>query len=81
MKDVLLTLHGEEHRRRRQSELKLFTRSITSDYENIIFSELLDRMVNRAIEARDFDLVEFGYLATIQLTSDFTSLHGGSKTI
>ena len=79
MKDVLLTLHGEEHRRRRQSELKLFTRSITSNYENIIFSELLNQMVNRAIEARDFDLVEFGYLATIQLTSDFAGVDRETK--
>ena len=33
MKDVLLTLHGKDHRRRRQSELKQFTRSATNDYE------------------------------------------------
>ena len=46
MKDVLLTLHGEDHRRRRQSELKLFTRSVTSNYENITFSKFLNQMVS-----------------------------------
>lgn len=81
MKDVLLTLHGKDHRRRRQSELKLFTRSATNDYENKTFSNLLDQMVNQIIEAKDFDLVEFGYLATTQLTSDFAGVDSEDQDI
>ena len=79
MKDVLITLHGEEHRRRRQSELKLFTRSVTSDYENKAFAKFLKQVVSQAVEAQDFDLVEFGYLATIQLTSDFAGVDKGRE--
>ena len=81
MKDVLLTLHGKDHRRRRQSELKLFARSVTSDYENVIFSKFLEQMVNQVIKKKDFDLVEFGYLATIQLTSDFAGVDSEDQDI
>ena len=81
MKDVLLTLHGKDHRRRRQSELKLFARSVTSDYENVIFSKFLEQMVNQVIRTKDFDLVEFGYLATIQLTSDFAGVDSEDQDI
>ena len=38
-------------------------------------------MVNQVIEAKDFDLVEFGYLATIQLTSDFAGVDREDKDI
>ena len=81
MKDVLLTLHGKDHRKRRQSELKLFARSVTSHYENVIFSRFLEQMVNQVIKKKDFDLVEFGYLATIQLTSDFAGVDSEDQDI
>ena len=38
-------------------------------------------MVNQIIEAKDFDLVEFGYLATIQLTSDFAGVDSEDQDI
>ena len=41
MKDVLLTLHGDEHKIRRHLELRLFRRNYAHHYETNVFPKTL----------------------------------------
>ena len=74
MKDVLLTLHGERHRKRRHVELDLFRRSVTNKYENEVFPGILDEMMEEPLKNNEVDLVEFGYQTTMNLTADFAGI-------
>lgn len=74
MKDVLLTLHGEEHKRRRHLELRLFRRNYAYHYETEIFPKTLARVLDPAVDEGETDLVDFGYRVTMNLTADFAGI-------
>ena len=46
MDGVLLTLHGEEHRKRRKLEHRVFQRDFFKYYEQELFPKTLDETIN-----------------------------------
>jgi cytochrome P450 len=74
MKDVLLTLHGDAHKKRRHLELRLFRRNFAYEYETRIFPVTLDSVLTPLLAKGEADLVEFGYRITMNLTADFAGI-------
>jgi len=74
MDKVLLTLHGEEHRKRRMLELRVFRRDFFRYYENEVFPPTLEQTMAPALAAGNADLVDLGYRVTMNLTADFAGI-------
>ncbi len=80
MDGVLLTLHGEEHARRRTVEVRVFRRNFFAHYEREIYPRTLENTLEPFVAAGGGDLIEFGYRATANLTSDFAGIDRPAKT-
>lgn len=74
MADVLLVLHGAEHRARRLLELKVFRRDFFRYYEHELFPVTLSQTMRPFIEAGRADLIDLGYRVTMNLTADFAGI-------
>ena len=70
MDGVLLTLHGEEHRKRRKLEHRVFQRDFFKYYEQELFPKTLNETINPFLKKGGLDLLDFGYRITINLTAD-----------
>lgn len=80
MEDVLLTLHGPEHLKRRGVEARVFRRNFFNHYEKIVFPSTLEQTLAPYLAAGRADLVEFGYRATVNLTADFAGVDRPEKS-
>ena len=80
MDGVLLTLHGEEHRKRRVLEFRVFRRSFFRYYETEVFPRALAEILGPEIAKGRTDLVEFGYRITMNLTADFAGIDRPEKS-
>ena len=80
MKDVLLTLHGEAHRKRRLLELRVFRRNFFDWYEKTIFPETLNSTISQDIQRGRSELVDLGYRVTMNLTADFAGIDRPEKS-
>ena len=80
MKDVLLTLHGEAHRKRRLLELRVFRRNFFDWYEKTIFPETLNSTISQDIQRGKSELVDLGYRVTMNLTADFAGIDRPEKS-
>lgn len=74
MDRVLLTLHGEEHRKRRMLEFKVFRRDFFRYYETEVFPRTLGETMAVALAEGGADLVDLGYRVTMNLTADFAGI-------
>lgn len=74
MADVLLTLHGEAHRARRNLEFRVFRRDYFRYYEDEVFPRTLAETLAPFLARGRADLIEFGYRVTINLTADFAGI-------
>jgi cytochrome P450 len=74
MADVLLTLHGEAHHRRRTLEFRVFRRDFFRYYETEVFPRTLEETIAPAVAAGGADLIDLGYRVTMNLTADFAGL-------
>ena len=74
MDGVLLTLHGEEHRRRRMLEFRVFRRDFFRFYETEVFPRTLTETMAPALAEGRADLVDLGYRVTMNLTADFAGI-------
>lgn len=74
MEDVLLTLHGPEHLKRRGVEARVFRRNFFNHYEKIVFPSTLEQTLAPYLVTGKADLTEFGYRATVNLTADFAGV-------
>ncbi|NJN50718.1 MAG: hypothetical protein HC809_01955 [Gammaproteobacteria bacterium] len=74
MADVLLNLHGESHRARRNLEMKVFRRDFFRHYEREVFPATLAPTLAPHVAAGRCDLVQFGYDITMNLTADFAGI-------
>ena len=74
MKDVLLTLHGKDHRERRVLEMRMFTRNYFHYYETEIFPRTVNRTLEPFIAAGKGELIDVGYRNTMNLTADFAGI-------
>jgi len=80
MDGVLLTLHGEEHHKRRKLEHKVFQRDFFRYYEHELFPKTLDETLKPFIKKKSADLIDFGYRITMNLTADFAGIDRLEKT-
>ena len=74
MGDVLLTLHGEAHTRRRLVEFSVFKRGFFRHYEREVFPAALDPVLAPYLDEGRADLVELGYRVMMNLTADFAGI-------
>ena len=80
MADVLLVLHGAEHRARRLLELKVFRRDFFRYYEQEVFPATLAQTIAPFVAAGAADLVDVGYRVTLNLTADFAGIDRPLRT-
>lgn len=69
MKDVLLTLHGDEHLRRRRMENRLFRRGTFRYYEREYVPGLIEETFAPSVAAGKADLLPLGHHTTMNLTA------------
>ena len=74
MDDVLLTLHGAEHHKRRTAAFKVFGRGYFRFYEREVFPATLFRTLAPFLARGSADLIDCGYRVTLNLTADFAGI-------
>ncbi|MBF9033521.1 cytochrome P450 [Rhodobacterales bacterium HKCCE2091] len=74
MEDVLLTLHGDAHRKRRLLEFGVFRRNFFKHYETEIFVPTLEQSIAGDLAAGRAELVDLSYRVTMNLTADFAGI-------
>lgn len=80
MDGVLLTLHGEEHARRRTVEVRVFRRNFFNYYEKEVFPQTLAETIAPFVAAGGGDLIRIGYRLTVNLTADFAGIDRPART-
>lgn len=80
MAKVLVNLHGEEHRLRRNLESKVFRRDFFDYYEHEVFPQTLSETLAPVLAMGRMDLVDFGYRVMANLTADFTGIDRPHKS-
>lgn len=74
MEKVLVNLHGEEHRKRRNVEAKVLRRDYFRWYEREVFPRTLSETFAPYLKAGKVEAVEFGFRAMLNLTADFSGI-------
>ena len=74
MAEVLLVLHGAEHRARRLLELRVFRRDFFRYYEHQVFPATLAQTIAAYERQGHADLMEFSVRVTLNLTADFAGI-------
>lgn len=80
MDDVLLTLHGTAHHKRRVLEFSILRKDYFAYYEAEVFPPALDQVFGTLAQSGSMDLVEFGYRVTMNLTADFAGIDRPEKS-
>ena len=74
MEKVLVNLHGQEHRARRNIETRVFRRDFFHWYEREVFPVTLRETLAPYVTRGSADLVDFGFRAMMNLTADFSGV-------
>ncbi|GIX14883.1 MAG: hypothetical protein KatS3mg118_2842 [Paracoccaceae bacterium] len=74
MKDVLVNLHGAEHRVRRSAEARVFRRDLFVHYEKEVFPRTLEETLRPFLAEGRADVCSLGYAVMLNLTADFTGI-------
>jgi cytochrome P450 len=69
MGDVLVNLHGAEHRARRRAENVMFRREVFERYERDLFPEVIERTLAPYLRAGGVDLVHLGHELLLNLAA------------
>lgn len=80
MDRVLLTLHGEAHRKRRLLEFGVFRRNFFKYYEQGIFLQTLEETLAPDLAAGRSELIDLGYRVTMNITADFAGVDRPDRT-
>lgn len=80
MREVLVNLHGDEHRTRRNVETQVFRRDFFRYYEHEVFPRTLEETIAPFLAAGKMDIVDFGYRVMVNLTADFTGIDRPKKS-
>lgn len=80
MEKVLVNLHGQEHRSRRQIETKVFRRDFFQWYETEVFPHTLKETLAPYLAQGSTDLVDFGFRVMMNLTADFSGVDRPLRT-
>ena len=74
MEKVLVNLHAQEHRTRRNVEIKVFRRDFFHWYETHVFPATLKQTLQPHLATGKADLVDFGFRVLMNLTADFSGV-------
>jgi len=74
MADVLVNLHGEEHKQRRALEMAVFRRDFFSYYEKEVLPRVVEETLRPFVAEGRGDVVEIGYRSMVGLTADFAGI-------
>ena len=74
MHRVLVTLDGDEHRRRRFMEMKIFKKDFFAFYETEVLPPVVRETLQPFVATGAADLVEVAYHCMIGLTADFAGI-------
>ncbi len=74
MDRVLVTLHGEDHRRRRLAEMRVFRRDFFRQYEQSVIPGIVDRVLAEYPAGSQADVVEIGYRCMVYLAIAFAGI-------
>jgi cytochrome P450 len=74
MDRVLVTLHGEEHRRRRLLEMRIFKKDFFNYYEKQVLPPVVERTLAKFLPTGRADLMDFGRRSMLDLTADFAGI-------
>jgi len=80
MQEVILTIDGNDHVKRRKTEFHLFRKDISRNYEQVDFPKILDPILDEAVSKGSSNLVELGYLVTMNVTADIAGIDRPEKT-
>ena len=80
MDKVLVNLHGDEHKTRRNVENKIFRRDFFKYYEHEVFPQTLQETLAPFVAKKKLDLVDFGYRVMLNLTADFSGIDRPKRT-
>ena len=69
MADVIVNLHGDEHRARRRLENRLFRRDTFLYYESELFPSIIEQTLAPHLEVGRTELVSFGHQLMMNLSS------------
>jgi cytochrome P450 len=69
MSDVLVNLHGEDHRSRRRLENRLFRRPALLHYEQDLFGEVMETTLRPHVDEGEADLVSLGHQLMMNLAA------------
>ena len=69
MADVIVNLHGDEHRARRRLENRLFRRDTFQHYEDEVFPAIIDDTLAPHVAAGRAELVRFGHQLMMNLAA------------
>ena len=69
MENVLINLHGVEHRDRRRLENPLFRRDILFSYERYSFPAVLEARLASSVESGRLELLSFGHRVMLELAA------------
>jgi cytochrome P450 len=71
---VLVTLDGEDHRKRRLLEMKIFKKDFFNYYEKQVLPPVVERTLAKFLPTGRADLPDFGRRAMLDLTADFAGI-------
>lgn len=74
MDRVLVTLHGEEHRKRRLLEMKIFKKDFFAYYETQVMPTVLRETLQPFVQGGGADLIDVAYHCMVGLTADFAGI-------
>lgn len=74
MDRVLVTLDGEDHRRRRLLEMRIFKKDFFHYYEKQVLPAVVERTLARFRATGRADLMDFGRRSMLDLTADFAGI-------
>lgn len=80
MDRTVLTLHGDEHRKRRLLEFRVFRKDFFNWYEKTVFPATLQSSMAADLAAGRAELVDLGYRVTMNLTADFAGVDRPEKS-
>lgn len=81
MSDVLVNLHGQDHRDRRLVEGTIFRKDVFLRYEKNFLPRTMAETIRPVLEAGRGDLVDIGYRVMMNLTVDFAGIDRPKRTV
>lgn len=81
MSDVLVNLHGAEHKARRMVEGTIFRKDVFLHYEKNFLPRTLEETIRPVLDAGRGDLVDIGYRVMMNLTVDFAGIDRPKRTV